>query len=262
MKKILLQSRNSVKAARNQVLRKKLMEAILPHLQAHFQDLISSYRPYRHHVSPLVKYLGLTLDESQELAILLLLGSAIILLATILSVRAFTPAPKRQAAKPKSKSTKKKANKPKTADTTKEEPKQDSQNKTEKQPTVGQREQEKAPKTVIVKEESSEQVKSTEPQSPQGEEKQQQGEDKAEEKEEEKEEKEEETEEETVSPAPQKNAKHLESPPDESPGTRKITEETPEDEAQPATPLRRSSRVKSTPQKFSPSVKKRVRKVD
>ena len=71
------------------------MEAILPHLQAHFQDLISSYRPYRHHVSPLVKYLGLTLDESQELAVLLLLGSALILLATILLVRAFTPAPKK-----------------------------------------------------------------------------------------------------------------------------------------------------------------------
>jgi len=46
---------------------------------------------------------------------------------------------------------------------------------------------------------------------------------------------------------------------DERPGTMK---QTVEEEEQPATPLRRSSRVKSTPQKFSPSGKKRVRKVD
>jgi len=253
-------------------------------MQAHLEEVIAIYRPYRHHVTPLFDHLGLKLDEAQELAICLLTTSFVFLLATFLLGRVFAPAKQRPLGEKKNpryttdkhqeadiatsanfevKGVRKDANETEERHTPLDQ--KELRHQTERTECRTGREDDYS---SSLREDTMQPQELFQPETRQPVEKEiiqhttevkQEGTHPSEGKSDESE---------TtcvavnapdIRPVVQGTESSCEDQSDERPGTMK---QTVEEEEQPATPLRRSSRVKSTPQKFSPSGKKRVRKVD
>lgn len=253
------------------------MEAgVVSHLQAHFHDLLATYHPYREHIAPVFRYLGVGLDEAQELSILLLLASVILLTALLLVLRTVISSSTKkhttlQPSKGRKKRLKKNSTKPNRASSPSKALEKPENNAREQKPLL-QREgaeiggeernvtgnEKKGIPQTLQHQQTETQVEETHTQEKM----------KIEEKEEAEQQEvwQEKEKELSVCTHETTRGEPCQTASDETPGTRKVpslSEETPlVEEEQPVTPLRRSSRVKATPQKFSPSAKRRVRKVD
>lgn len=272
------------------------MEQLLPYFQSHFDQLQTAYRPYREHVAPLFSQLGLNLDEQKEVGVLIILSSVAVLLLSILLARLFLPGnpSKKQPSGKKSNRTgsKNPSNPKKQATPQTRHVRNDNQatrQNAQKEP-ITTKEKGCVPiesETAVEKATSEERkpdlidegpTPKQEPTAVLNEGAPQSKKTKKKEKNKDKTQKEETPK--AEEPSPEKEAeqvKEVSTEKIETPAKKDLEDTTGEkgftSEERPGsareqdiqtstTPLRRSQREKATPQRFSPSTKKRVRKVD